>query len=873
MGVAGTRFYITCFILLFYCGNAFAHHVKGGYIRYEYQGAGTSSNTSVYKVTVTVFYGCGIEGPRGSVSLNVINAASGSRVSSVTIPYTTNTSATKGTFSPCISGKPTVCYEIYTYVTNITVTNNSLGYVLSVTDEYRSDNIINIASSSSTGIAMTATIPGIVGNIDYHNNTSPAFAFTDTALICYKDAFTYPFIASDPVDGDSLSYSFGNGLNNGSLSSYPFYSSLIYNSGFSGNSPMGNAVTINPVTGLISGKAPATTGDYIIAVYVSEWRKGVLISQVKKELQISVYSCSLTAAELQPSYTNCNDFTFAFQNESSATNINYYYWDFGDLKNAVHTSTEPTPTYTYTDTGTYTVKLRVSNAGGCSDSTTSQVKVYPGFAADFTVLGSCYQSPFVFADASYIKYGKINSWRWNFGDENSQADTAITPEATYQYSQPRNTMATLIITSDKGCVDTASKPVTVNDKPRITLPFTDTLICNGDKLPLAVQSTGTYSWTPDYNITGANTANPVVTPNDTTVYTVTVTDKACIDSAKITVNVLDFITVKLAQDTAICAGDSIKLLPDSYALSYLWMASDNGATLNSATVKNPLAAPQETTTYYVSANLGHCQDKAQETVLVSPYPQVSVSADTSICYGTSAQLYGNTVAAYYAWSPPGSLQNNQTLSPVAHPSTTTLYVLTVRDTFYCPKPVRDTVTVHVIAPVVVNAGNDTNIVYLQPLQLLATSSADTTAFVWQPAAYLSAADIYNPVAGFSKTDLTKYTYYVTATTPEGCKGEDSITIYIYKSLSSIFIPSAFTPNGDGRNDIVIPIMAGIKEYRYFRIFNRWGQLVFTTSKEGDGWNGTLHGDLQPVGTYVYEALGIDYVNRPVFKKGTLVLIR
>jgi len=115
-----------------------------------------------------------------------LNGASGSSVSSTTISYTTNTSATKGTFSPCISGKPTVCYEIYAYVTNVTVANNTAGYVLSITDQYRSDNIINIANSNSTGIAMTATIPGTVNGVDYHNNTSPAFAFTDTALICYK---------------------------------------------------------------------------------------------------------------------------------------------------------------------------------------------------------------------------------------------------------------------------------------------------------------------------------------------------------------------------------------------------------------------------------------------------------------------------------------------------------------------------------------------------------------------------------------------------------------------------------------------------------------------------------------------------------------
>ena len=866
---------IICFLVsVCFCYAALAHHVKGGYIQYQYEGSGSSSGTSVYKVTVTVFYGCGIAGPRASVTLNTLDAASGSSISSVTIPTTTSETVTKGTYNPCMSNPPTICYEVYTYVTSITVSNNTAGYILSVTDQYRTDNIINIANSSSTGIAITAQIPGTINGIDYHNNTSPLFAFKDTAIVCYHGTFTYPFIATDPVDNDSISYSFGNGLNVTSSSSMPFYSSLTYNAGYSGASPMGSGVTINPVTGLISGTAPATAGEYVIAVYVSEWRKGVLIDAIKKELQIYVYDCSLTAAELKVSYINCNNFTFTFENESSATNINSYNWNFGDINSSNDVSTEATPAYTYSDTGTYTLKLKVQNAGGCSDSTTSQVKVYPGFTADFTVSGSCYQSPFIFTDASTTKYGHINSWQWNFGDPNTTADTSTSQNAAYQYSTAGTVTATLIVGSDKGCLDTASKTVVVNNKPQITLPFTDTLICSGDKLPIPVQSSGgSYSWTPNYNISNTTISNPVVYPADTTVYTVTVQDKACVDSAKLTVNVLPFVTVTLPADTAICATDSITLQPQSEALSYVWTASKNNNSLTHFNIKNPIATPLLTTLYYVTANLGHCQDKAHETVYVSPYPVVSVSGDTSICFGTAAYLRGSTTAAYFIWAPTSSLQNATTLTPVAAPSSTTAYLLTVKDTFYCPKPVTDTVVVHVIPPVKVNAGNDTTVVLNQPLQLLATSSADTASFAWQSSLYLNNAAINNPVATFTNSSVTSYTYLVTATTPQGCKGEDSVTIYIYKSLPGIFIPSAFTPNEDGLNDVLIPVLAGIKEYDGFSIYNRWGQLVFHTSKAGAGWDGTINGLQQPAGTYVYIASGKNYTGRVIEKKGTVVLIR
>ncbi len=871
-----SRSFSKLILLIAFTGAAsplLASHVKGGYIRYEYLGAGSSSGTSQYKVTVTVFYGCGVNGPKASVTLKAQDASSGSSVLSTTISTTTSGTITKSSFNPCMSNPPTICYEVYTYVTTITLTNNTAGYVLAVTDQYRTAGIINIASSSSTGIAFTAPIPGVINNVDYHTNTSPEFAFKDTAIVCYNGIFTYQFSSSDAVDNDSLSYAFGNGLNTTSTGTNPFYASLTYNAGFSGGAPMGSGVIIDPVTGLISGTAPATTGEYVIAVYVTEWRNGVAIASVKKELQIYVYNCSLTAAALAPSYINCNNFTFQFSNESTASNITSYNWDFGVPIITTDVSTQATPSYTYPDTGTFTMKLKVANAGGCEDSTTSTVKVYPGFYPGFTVTGSCYQSPFIFTDTTRTRYGIVNSRAWNFGDPTGNNNTATTPTAAHQYTTAGNATVILIVGSDKGCLDTVRKTIVINDKPQIHLPFTDTLICSGDQLPLSVQTTGTsFSWSPLYNINNQTTSNPTVYPNDTTVYTVTVRENACVDSAKVTVNVLDFITVHFAADTAMCASDTITLRPVSDALSYLWTQSGNSNTLNSTTIKYPKAVPLQTTTYYVSANLGHCQADAQTTVYVSPYPTVSVSADTSICFSTKATLHGYTNAAYFTWAPAGGMLNATTLSPTVAPKTTTTYTLRVTDTFYCPKPSTAKTIVHVIPQVVVNAGNDTAVVVGQPLQLNAIVSSDTASFLWSPATWLNSAYIHNPKASISSA-IDSIHYIVTATTPQGCTGSDGITVKVFTSLPNFFIPSAFTPNGDGLNDVFKPIVAGIAEFRYFRVFNRWGQLVFETAQAGKGWDGTINGNPQPAGTYIVSAAGKDYNGRLVEKRGTMVLIR
>ena len=100
-----------------------------------------------------------------------------------------------------------------------------------------------------------------------------------------------------------------------------------------------------------------------------------------------------------------------------------------------------------------------------------------------------------------------------------------------------------------------------------------------------------------------------------------------------------------------------------------------------------------------------------------------------------------------------------------------------------------------------------------------------------------------------------------------------MTVRINKTRPEIFVPSAFSPNGDGRNDILKPIMVGIKQLFYFRIYNRWGQLLFSTSETGKGWDGTFSGVKQASGTYVYETQGVDYTGKNVLRKGTVVLIR
>ncbi|MBA4140614.1 MAG: gliding motility-associated C-terminal domain-containing protein, partial [Segetibacter sp.] len=771
---------------------------------------------------------------------------------------------------------PEVCYRIDRYVTTVELPSSTAGYTLAVQRCCRIAGIVNVTGSSNIGVSYTTSIPGTINGINFEKNNSPQFVQRDTVMVCYNGSFTFDFSATD-TDGDSLTYSFCPGLVGGGPGmgqsqpnppSSPPYSNVPYSSSFSGDSPMGPSVTVDPKTGLISGQAPARTGDYVVAVCASEFRNGVKIGETKKEIHITVANCSLAAAELrQPGYQLCDSLTATFQNLSTASNIISYTWNFADpASGANNTSTGPVPTHTYSDTGIYNIKLKVQSSAGCTDSTTSVVKVYPGFNPDFSITGSCFQTPFQFQDKTTTRYGVVDSWKWDFGDLSSNADVSTLKNPTYQYATPGARTARLIVTNSKGCIDTISKPVAVNDIPALRLPFKDTLICSVDTLPLQSIGNGIFTWTPNYNIINGNTANPLVYPKTTTSYVVTLNELGCIKKDTIKVNVLDFITVDAGRDTSICRTDSITIRTQSQGLQYAWTPATG---LNNIATRNPVARPLNDITYFVTANLGKCQAKDSIRIKVTPYPQANAGTDASICFGDQTQIQATITGSRFTWSPANSLQNSTTLNPVAAPSATTSYLLAVFDTLGCPKPSVDTVVVKVTPQVKAFAGNDTIVVANQPLQLNATGGSN---YLWSPATGISDPNILNPVITLG-TSVDSITYRVKVSVADGCFAEDDIKVRIFKTGPDIFVPTAFTPNGDGKNDLLKPIPVGIKSMEYFRVYNRWGSLVFSTRQLGAGWDGTIEGKQQTTGTFVYMTAAIDYLGNTITKKGTVVLIR
>ncbi len=865
-----------------------ATHIAGGELFYERIGPGATANTDRYKITMRLFRQCASTGGTGAqltieTPLIGIYNTSGLNLSTqlqlirefTTVPTLSNDPAA----NPCLTGSTaeiTSCYEIGRWSAEIELPRTASGYTL-VWTRYtrRAAGVQNVNIGASTGAAFSTQIPG-TNVLPNGFNSSAQFIIRDTALICKESNFTLDYSATD-LDGDSLVYKFGEAYEGiGGSSSNPdpfsagppatiFFVPLSYNAPYSSTNPLGNSVNIN--TGILTGTSPATPGYYVICVIVEEWRNGERINSHRKDFVLKVGNCSTVKPDAGPDDKTCNGFDFMFENQSPNPSIISYNWNFGDG----NSSTSPNPPHTYADTGRYLVKLKVIATGGCQDSATKFVYVFPGFTPSITVIGSCVQQPIQFRDATITAYGFVNSWKWDFGDLTTLADTARSKDTAWKYPTGADYVVRLTSTNSKGCEDTVSKTITVRNQPLLNLPFKDTLICSIDTLPLIANSIGAFSWTPNYNIINPNTSNPLVYPKVTTSYVITVNDQGCISKDSITVNVLDFIRVDAGLDSAICQTDTFRLHPISQALSYIWTATTGEVV---AATKYPLVRPLILTKYYVTANLGKCQDRDSVSIRPVPYPQVSATNVSPICFGGKVQLNANVVGSNFFWQPTTSLLNPTTLNPIAGPSKTTSYVITATDTIGCPKPVKDTIVVEVVPIVTVNAGRDTSIVRNQPLQLFAATSNIPTnsSFKWIPTTWLNNDTLRNPVATINSTiDIIKYKVRVTR--PEGCFGEDEIVVRVFSTDPDIFMPTAFTPNNDGKNDILKPIAVGITRLDYFRIYNRWGQLIYETRELESGWDGNFNGSPQASGTFVFVVQGIDYTGKVIFKKGTCVLIR
>jgi gliding motility-associated-like protein len=351
-------------------------------------------------------------------------------------------------------------------------------------------------------------------------------------------------------------------------------------------------------------------------------------------------------------------------------------------------------------------------------------------------------------------------------------------------------------------------------------------------------------------------------------YTVTVKDNlGCVATFNTVVGLTNNLAFTPQTDPFICEGTSAQLQLTSNATIYSWTPATG---LSNTTISNPVANPMVTTQYIVTVTLGRCSADDTVMVNVNSAPVPDAGPDGFICYGQTYQLQGSG-GVQYTWTPSTNLSSTTISNPVSSPVKTITYTLTqVIDAIGCKSLTTDQVTVDVTPPIKVKTFPYDTIGYPgDQFQLNATSAA--TFYSWSPATGLSNPDIPNPVltVGPLGSDVM---YRVIASTAAGCKGEGYVNLKVYKG-PGLYVPSAFTPNGDGLNEIFYPFPVGIKSINYFKVFNRWGQLLFSSTTLYKGWDGKLQGVEQPTGVYVFMAQGVDKNGKLLTRRGSVTLIR
>lgn len=339
----------------------------------------------------------------------------------------------------------------------------------------------------------------------------------------------------------------------------------------------------------------------------------------------------------------------------------------------------------------------------------------------------------------------------------------------------------------------------------------------------------------------------------------------------------------ISGDTLACTNDILKYsVPTLDSATYAWSVPGGWAIEppgngNDVTIK--IGSREGWVVVRESNSCARLVDSLLVDLYPAPLPQVVIDPlDTTICYGGSAILNAAVSAGTsYTWT--GFLDRGShaisavpaVLQATVAPLETTDYVFSVTNAG-CPTIVSDTFAVVVVPPIRVNAGNDTLVVVGQPLQFGATSSdVYSDAFQWSPLVDLSNPAISDPVGLYDGT-FSNVTYMVRATDSFGCSGTAGVTVTIAKTHPDIFVPNAFTP-GASSNYLFRPVCFGLASLDFFRVYNRSGQLVFSTSQEGRGWDGRVQGTLQEAGVYIWMARGTDYTGRVIFRKGTVVLVR
>lgn len=507
-----------------------------------------------------------------------------------------------------------------------------------------------------------------------------------------------------------------------------------------------------------------------------------------------------------------------------------------------------TPIAFPTITTIYTVTAGIAANCSFTDTIVLQVNALP-------VVDAGTDTTICLHDTLQLNASGANNFSW------SPTTSLTDPTIGNPYAAPALTTTYTVTGIDlAGCTNTDTVTIMVLPLP-LASAGVDTAVCAGDSVMLEASGGIDYLWQPSGTLSDSIVSNPVAIPTSTTIYIVKVTDESgCYDYDSVTVNIYPIPIANAGEDQIVCLGDTI-LLQATGGEQFLWVPA---TYLSSDTADNPVAIISESITYTVYVtDQNQCTDSDMIQLELLPPLITTVSNDTVICTGGFAQLIASG-GNQYTWFPIESLDDPFTENPVATPTNTTTYSVIITDGI-CYS---DTLQVKVfVSEPFIAAGDDVEVLAGNSFQINATASAGS--YSWTPSENLSCADCTNPVA----TPLITTTYTVSVTDSTGCTASDVITLLVSCTADALYIPNAFTPDNNGHNDVLFVRSNGIIDITYFRIFDRWGKMLFESDVIESGWDGTYKGAAMPAGVYLYTLQASCGIDNPVLKQGNVTLLR
>jgi gliding motility-associated-like protein len=570
---------------------------------------------------------------------------------------------------------------------------------------------------------------------------------------------------------------------------------------------------------------------------------------------------AIVADFIQPP-VGCVPDTLFFNNTSYLTHPSNttFSWNFGDGTS----SSQVSPSHVYAQSGIYTVTLIISDMQSCNlaDTITKQVAMLSGTTDTIPSLGICK------FDFTQIGILPINDPAVTYHWINAPAISDST--ISNPIAMPTVSTWYKMAVSNGLCTDTLYQFVRVYD---IDVDAgNDTTLCQGT-ITLTAHSNYpdlSFQWSSNSNFT--NTLNP--NPKDSTL-TISVSGptyfyvrsywNSCDNYDSVLVDVRIHIQKQNVQGPK-CHGDSngvilVNGIGGNAPYTYAWNNGMNGNQINNLTGGNYVVRVTDADGCFTNDTI----QLIDPTLLTSANAVINIPCKKA-CIG---KAWSNPSGG----TPPYSWQWNDALNQTGNPAVQLCdgtYIVHLKDAHNCS--ITDTVVVEDSSIYMNFKAWDSDTIYEgQTASLNSTFYGNSYSYLWTPGTGLNSTTVHNPKA--SPTVTT--TYYVTVSDQWGCTWRDSVTIWVLDVICEepyIFVPNAFTPNGDGQNDVLY-VKSNVAYEVDFKIYDRWGELVFATTDLSNGWDGTFHGQKVDPGVFVYHLNVICY-NKEVFKKkGNITVIR